>query len=204
MRQGRILVTRLSPSVRRAEDGSLQLLAPRPGLWMQGPLVGEPLGPGSFLGWLQVLGARFELRAPGGVAGRVSERAGGARPPAAVPVGFGEPLIRLDPRGLDGAAESEEALGASPREEGLLLRSPGSGRFYRRPAPDAEPFVRPGSELRAGITVGLLEIMKTFHRIDYEPDPARGLPDRARVVEVLLRDGEDVESGTPLLRLEPV
>ncbi len=204
MRQGRIHVARVTLSVRHAGDGEMEVVAPRPGWWVQGPLLGEVLGPGAFLGWLQVLGARIELRVPSGVRGRVVARAGGERPPAIVPVDHGCVLLRLRPMFAESAEEqTSRSHDASVRGEGISLCSPGSGRFYRRPAPDAPPFVSEGDVVEAGAPLGLLEIMKTFHRIDYEPDPTLGLPERGRIVAVLVEDGEDVQSGMPLFRLVP-
>ena len=80
-------------------------------------------------------------------------------------------------------------------------RSPLSGRFYARPSPDRPDFVKPGDEITTGQSVALLEVMKTFNRLAYG---GPGLPDRARVRAVLVRDEADVEAGTPILELEPV
>ena len=204
MRQGRIHVARLALRLEPGEDGTLRLLCDRPGCWLGGPEPGWLVAPGQPLGWLEVLGARYELRAPVGAAGRIVEHAGGVRPPARLAVEHGQELLRLDPSAAAGTEVADGASSATPEAEaGLLVRSPGSGRFYRRPNPSADPFVEPGSVVEAGTPLGLLEIMKTFHRIDYEPDPVSGLPPRARVVQVLLEDGEDVEAGTPLFRVVP-
>ncbi|RMH02200.1 MAG: biotin carboxyl carrier domain-containing protein [Planctomycetota bacterium] len=75
-----------------------------------------------------------------------------------------------------------------------------AGRFWRRPEPGAPPFLAAGDELAAGRTIGLLEVMKTFNPIKYQP--GAGLPERAVVACFLVEDGEDVEEGTPLLELE--
>ena len=45
------------------------------------------------------------------------------------------------------------------------IKSPFPGTFYRRPSPDAEPFVSEGQEIDEGDVVGLVEIMKSFHEI---------------------------------------
>jgi acetyl-CoA carboxylase biotin carboxyl carrier protein len=80
-----------------------------------------------------------------------------------------------------------------------VFRAPTSGRFYGRSAPDKPPFVEPGTQLVHGATICLLEVMKTFHRVTYG---GSGLPDTARVSSVLVRDGDDVNAGDPLLALE--
>jgi acetyl-CoA carboxylase biotin carboxyl carrier protein len=76
-----------------------------------------------------------------------------------------------------------------------------SGRYYARPSPDKPMFVQPGSEVGPGQTVALLEVMKTFNRLTYG---GAGLPERARVKALLVRDEDDVDAGTPILELEPL
>ena len=43
--------------------------------------------------------------------------------------------------------------------------SPIPGTFYRKPNPDAAPFVEIGSEVNEDTTVCLVEVMKTFNEI---------------------------------------
>ena len=45
------------------------------------------------------------------------------------------------------------------------IKSPLPGTFYRRPSPDADPYVSEGQTIGAGELVGLVEIMKTFHEV---------------------------------------
>ena len=45
------------------------------------------------------------------------------------------------------------------------IKSPLPGTFYRRPSPEAEPFVSEGEQVNPGDVVGLVEIMKNFHEI---------------------------------------
>ena len=44
--------------------------------------------------------------------------------------------------------------------------------------------------------------MKTFTRTHYAAGGAQALPERARVVRILVEDGAEVEEGTPLFALE--
>jgi acetyl-CoA carboxylase biotin carboxyl carrier protein len=78
---------------------------------------------------------------------------------------------------------------------GRAFRAPTSGRFYGRSAPDQPPFIAAGDTLTPGATICLLEVMKTFHRVTYGGEPAR-------VREVLIADGADVNAGDALLSLE--
>ncbi|WP_104694934.1 acetyl-CoA carboxylase [Helicobacter salomonis] len=43
--------------------------------------------------------------------------------------------------------------------------SPIPGTFYRKPNPDAAPFVEVGSEVNEDTTLCLVEVMKTFNEI---------------------------------------
>jgi acetyl-CoA carboxylase biotin carboxyl carrier protein len=58
-----------------------------------------------------------------------------------------------------------------------------------------------GDEIACGQVVCLLEVMKTFNRIEYG---GHGLPGRARVLAVLPSDGDDLEAGQPVLSLARV
>lgn len=48
------------------------------------------------------------------------------------------------------------------------INSPYPGTFYRRPSPDADPFVVEGDAVEPGGVVGLVEIMKSFHEVKSE------------------------------------
>jgi biotin carboxyl carrier protein len=63
------------------------------------------------------------------------------------------------------------------------IKSPLPGTFYRKPNPQADPYVSEGDRVRPGAVVGLVEIMKNFHEITSE---AEG------VVERFLVENEDL------------
>jgi len=103
-----------------------------------------------------------------------------------------------------GAVSTEqtgEAKAAAPAQnvDGLVFRAPTAGRIYFRPAPDKESFVQVGGLIERGMTLCLLEVMKMFNRVSYGGD---GLPERARIVRLLVTDGADVEQGTPIAEVE--
>lgn len=50
------------------------------------------------------------------------------------------------------------------------IKTPLPGIFYRRPSPEADPFVTEGQKVAAGDVVGLVEIMKNFHDVRSETD----------------------------------
>ena len=45
------------------------------------------------------------------------------------------------------------------------IRSPIPGVFYRRPAPDQDPYVVIGSRVEEDTQVALVEVMKNFHPV---------------------------------------
>jgi len=170
------------------------LLAPQPGYFTPALADGDLVAPGHTLGDLEVLGRRIRLVAP-----EVHGLAASARGPRAV--AFGDALVEVDASaqlgGRAGATQGQTAAAAT----GLVFRAPTSGRFYSKAGPDKPVFVKAGDELSPGTTVCLLEVMKTFHRVTYG---GAGVPDRARVRDVLVTDGADVTQGDPLLALDPM
>jgi acetyl-CoA carboxylase biotin carboxyl carrier protein len=80
-----------------------------------------------------------------------------------------------------------------PASQDHFITAPMIGTFYASPAPGAPPFVTAGSEVYVGQTVGIIEAMKIMNEIT---------ADRAGVVDAVLVDnGQPVEYGSPLLRL---
>jgi acetyl-CoA carboxylase biotin carboxyl carrier protein len=78
---------------------------------------------------------------------------------------------------------------------GLLIKSSLPGTFYRRPTPDAPPYVSDGDAVKPGDVVGLIEIMKSFHEIRSDVEG---------VVARFLVENEDlVDAGQDIIELEP-
>ena len=78
--------------------------------------------------------------------------------------------------------------------EAVYITSPIVGTFYAASGPDKEPFVQVGQAVREGDTVFIVESMKVMNEV-----PA----DKAGIVaEVLVKNGDPVEYGQPVLRLE--
>ncbi|MEI5663446.1 acetyl-CoA carboxylase biotin carboxyl carrier protein [Bosea sp. CCNWLW174] len=92
------------------------------------------------------------------------------------------------------------AAAAAPAEAKAAAAHPGTvnspmvGTAYRRPSPDAKPFIEIGQEVKAGERVLLVEAMKTFNDIV--------APRAGKVVAILVEDGQPVEYGEPLLVIE--
>jgi len=92
------------------------------------------------------------------------------------------------------------AAAAAPAEAKPTAAHPGAvpspmvGTAYRRPSPDAKPFVEIGSVVKQGERILLVEAMKTFNDIV--------APRAGKVTAILVEDGQPVEYGEPLLVIE--
>jgi acetyl-CoA carboxylase biotin carboxyl carrier protein len=68
------------------------------------------------------------------------------------------------------------------------------GTFYRRPDPESDVYVEEGDEVSAGDTVGLIEVMKSFHEVKVEED--------GTVSKFLVENEDAVDAGQDLVELE--
>lgn len=73
------------------------------------------------------------------------------------------------------------------------IKSPMPGTFYRRPDPESDPFVNEGDAVSAGDTVGIVEVMKSFHEIKAEED--------GTISKILVEDEDAVAAGQDLVEL---
>jgi len=172
-----------------------ELRAPTPGYFRLLVHPDRLVAPGDVIGELEVLGRPIWI-----VATRLR---GLAKVPPGTPLGrrpvaYGDVLLQIT-TDLALAALDAGTPDVAAAAHGLVFRAPTSGRFYGRPSPDKPAFVTAGAELAAGTTICLLEVMKTFHRVTYG---GTDVPPRAKVREVLVADGADVNQGDPLLALE--
>ncbi len=180
-------------------EGKLALLCPQPGLFREGPPLGVRLVPGATLGELEVLDRLYRLVVPDDAEGVVIQQPAGT-PKARIPLAYGTPIVVLDPdAGAPASSRAARAAAGARGTHGLVFKAPLGGRYYARPAPNAEPFVKVGDEIGPGTTIAIVEVMKTFNRVQYGGGQ---LPPRARVVRLVRKDGDDVASGDPLLELE--
>ncbi len=198
---GRRFVKEVLALTRSTDAGHTILAAPMPGFYRDAPMIGGALQPGSTLGVLEVLGVSHRLIVPVNVHGVVIATAASSRRLARRPIAYGEALLTIDPElrasigTSNAAAESTSASAAGT----LTFCAPMSGRYYSKPAPDAEPFVRVDEIIEAGQSVALFEVMKTFNRVQYG---GAGVPARAKIVSILPSDGDDVRGGDPLFEIE--
>lgn len=79
-------------------------------------------------------------------------------------------------------------------KKGNIIKSPMVGIFYLKPSPTAEPYIEIGKEVKKCDVLCIIEAMKLMNELESEYT--------GKVTEVLVKDGEAVEYGTPLLRIE--
>lgn len=88
----------------------------------------------------------------------------------------------------------------TPKEEkteekrGNIVKSPMVGTFYAKPSPTASQYVEIGSTVSKGDTLCIIEAMKLMNEIESDYS--------GKITEILVKDGEAVEYGTPLFVIE--
>jgi len=107
------------------------------------------------------------------------------------------PSVAEPPVASGRSAESaEEPDGPEPADSTLIgVESPMVGTFYRAPAPDAPAYVEVGDRVQKGQTLCILEAMKLMNELEAEV--------AGTVREICIGNGEPVEYGQVLFRIEP-
>ncbi|MDR2021188.1 MAG: acetyl-CoA carboxylase biotin carboxyl carrier protein subunit, partial [Treponema sp.] len=78
--------------------------------------------------------------------------------------------------------------------EGETITSPIVATFYAAPGPDTPPFVRPGSKVKAGDSLCILEAMKMMNHLEAEFD--------CEILSVLAGTGDLVEYDQALFEVK--
>jgi acetyl-CoA carboxylase biotin carboxyl carrier protein len=112
----------------------------------------------------------------------------------------GEPVITLGAARLSTAADNSSASGAAAAAAKVdadlaVIKSPMIGTFYSSASPETPPFVKVGDHVGPTSTVCIIEAMKVFNEIPAEVS--------GQVVAVLVENGEPVEFGQPLFKIDP-
>ena len=77
---------------------------------------------------------------------------------------------------------------------GSHVTSPIVGTAYLAPEPGAKKFVEVGQKIKKGQTIMIVEAMKTMNHV---PSTQEGI-----VSEILVKDGEPIEFGQPLISIK--
>lgn len=92
------------------------------------------------------------------------------------------------------AVESAPVAPAAPAaDNSKTIDAPIVGVFYAASAPGKAPYVSTGKKVKKGDVVCIIEAMKCMNEIQAEED--------GEIVEVLVKDGELVEYGQPLFKI---
>lgn len=86
-----------------------------------------------------------------------------------------------------------EAQENNNQAEGKIVTSPMVGTFYLKPSPNAKPYIEIGKQVKKGDVLCIIEAMKLMNEIECEEE--------GTIAEILVKDGEPVEYGKPLFRI---
>lgn len=109
---------------------------------------------------------------------------------AVAPVPAPAPAVAGAP--LPAAAPAEPPAEA---DNGLIVKSPIVGTFYRSPDPNSAPFVDVGDRVKAGQVLCIIEAMKLMNEIEAET--------AGQVVKVHPQNGQPVQYGDALFTIRP-
>ncbi|HUT63944.1 MAG TPA: pyruvate carboxylase subunit B [Anaerolineae bacterium] len=87
---------------------------------------------------------------------------------------------------------SEES--PSQKSPPKTINSPLVGKFYSTTSPGKSPYVEIGHTVNAGDTVCIVESMKLINDIN--------TPVKCKILNILVRDGDNIEKGQPLMEIE--
>ena len=80
------------------------------------------------------------------------------------------------------------------QSDGINITSPIVGTAYLAPEPGAKKFVDIGQKIKKGQTIMIVEAMKTMNHVPSTQD--------GTVNKILVKDGEPVEFGQPLISIK--
>lgn len=93
------------------------------------------------------------------------------------------------------ATKAEEVVTKKEENENAkIVKSPMVGTFYIKPSPTSNPYVEIGKDVKKGDTLCIIEAMKLMNEIESEFS--------GKITEILVKDGEPVEYGTELFKIE--
>lgn len=91
-------------------------------------------------------------------------------------------------------AENQTLKAHEEANSGKILKAPIVGTFYSAAAPSKPSFVKAGQQVKKGEVVYIIESMKLMNEITSEFD--------GTVAEILVKNGQSVEYGQPIMRLD--
>lgn len=102
--------------------------------------------------------------------------------------------IILDGEKQENIIQQENSTEEKKKETGKIVKAPMVGTFYLKPSPTSNPYVEIGKEIKKGDILCIIEAMKLMNEIESEFS--------GKIKEIFVKDGENVEYGTPLFEIE--
>jgi acetyl-CoA carboxylase biotin carboxyl carrier protein len=90
--------------------------------------------------------------------------------------------------------DEEIPVRATHSENLYVIKSPMVGTFYASPSPESDTFVRVGSRIEKDLPICILEAMKVMNEIQSDVSGV--------IREILVKNGQAVEFGQPLFKVE--
>ena len=92
------------------------------------------------------------------------------------------------------APTAPAAPAVAAMDNGAVIKSPIVGTFYTAPDPDSPSYIKVGDHVGQETTVCIVEAMKVFNEISAETS--------GKIIAVLVENGEPVEFGQPLFKVD--
>lgn len=89
---------------------------------------------------------------------------------------------------VEGAAEESTT-------QGVAIKSPMVGTFYRSPSPEVDPFIKVGDHVQKGDTLCIIEAMKIMNEVEAEVSGV--------ILDIQIENAQPVEYGQTLFLIEP-
>ena len=100
----------------------------------------------------------------------------------------------INNQGIISASTETKKTQSTKENNSNYVASPIVGTAYLAPEPGAKKFVEEGQKVKKGQTIMIIEAMKTMNHV---PSTQAGTVDK-----VLVKDGEPVEFGQPLISIK--
>ncbi len=177
----------------QAQENEVLIQSPGVGVISKLPMPGQILTPETPVGQMLIISTPYILKLPPHTTGEVARYDTEFKIRA---VGYGDPLFTLLPiqekksQGTNSASTNHSQVA-----QGWVVRAPTDGIFYRKPSPDAPPYISLQQEVKTSQILGLVEVMKCFNPILFDGSE---FPAKAKVLEICVADGSEVKYNQPL------
>lgn len=93
------------------------------------------------------------------------------------------------------ALSESETPAEEGSQQGVGIKSPMVGTFYRSPSPEVDPFVKVGDHVQKGDTLCIIEAMKIMNEVEAEVSGV--------ILDIQIENAQPVEYGQTLFLIEP-